>query len=228
MTSQKGFGSWPAFGPSRSPRTAGTVLVEHDTRLTDDDLRAQAARLGVRLTPAGAGVKRSGDWWRQPKMLALALSPILLLAGLVLEKVLRFGPAGDALYFAAILTGGFYPARSAVIALRAQRLTISSLLIAAAAGALALGILDEAAMLIVVFSLGEALEEYVSDRARGSIRHLMALAPPQARKRRPDGSIDLVAAEDLHPGDIILATPGERVATDGIVESGSSSVDQSL
>ncbi len=207
-------------------RTARTLLVEHDARVTDDDLRAEAARLGVQLTPAD-GVKAAVGWWRQPKMLALALSGILLLAGLGMEKLLGFEAAGDALYLATILTGGFYPARSALTALRARRLTISTLLIAAAAGALALGILEEAAMLVVVFSLGEALEEYVSDRARGSIRQLMALAPAQARRRLPEGAIEVVAAEELHPGDIILVRPGERLATDGVVETGSSAVDQS-
>jgi|SRR5579871_1510016 len=208
-------------------RTARTVLVEHDARVTEDDLRAEAARLGVQLTPVDAGAKPASGWWRQPKMLALASSGILLLAGLGMEKLLGFEAAGDALYLATILTGGFYPARSALTALRARRLTISTLLIAAAAGALALGILEEAAMLVVVFSLGEALEEYVSDRARGSIRQLMALAPAQARRRLPEGAIKVVAAEELHPGDIILVRPGERLATDGVVETGSSAVDQS-
>ncbi|HLK80813.1 MAG TPA: cation-translocating P-type ATPase [Xanthobacteraceae bacterium] len=190
-------------------------------------MRAEAARLGVQLTPVDAGAKPASGWWRQPKMLALASSGILLLAGLGMEKLLGFEAAGDALYLATILTGGFYPARSALTALRARRLTISTLLIAAAAGALALGILEEAAMLVVVFSLGEALEEYVSDRARGSIRQLMALAPAQARRRLPEGAIKVVAAEELHPGDIILVRPGERLATDGVVETGSSAVDQS-
>lgn len=208
-------------------RTARTVLVEHDARVTDDDLRAEAARLGVQLTPADAGVKPAGGWWRQRKMLALALSGILLLAGLAVEKLLGFEAAGDALYLATILTGGFYPARSGLTALRTGRLTISTLLIAAVAGALVLGVLEEAAMLVVVFSLGEVLEEYVADRARGSIRKLMALAPAEAQRRLPHGAVEVVPAETLHPGDVVFVRPGERLPTDGTVETGTSFLDQS-
>lgn len=104
--------------------------------------------------------------------------------------------------------------------------TISTLLIGATAGALALWVVEEAALLVVVFSLGEVLEDYASDRARGSIRALMDLAPPVARRQRDDGA-DVVAVEELAPGDVCLVRPGERLPTDGVVVAGSSAVDQS-
>lgn len=101
------------------------------------------------------------------------------------------------------------------------------MLVVATAGALALGVIEEGALLVVVFSLGEVLEEYASDRARGSIRALMALAPPVARRLDPAGGLDDVAVESLAPGALILVRPGERVPTDGEVVSGASAVDQS-
>jgi Cd2+/Zn2+-exporting ATPase len=81
--------------------------------------------------------------------------------------------------------------------------------------------------LTIVFSLGAVLEGYVSDRARGSIRALLALAPPTARRRRGDGSLEEAAVELLRPGDVVLARPSERLPTDGVVAAGASAVDQS-
>lgn len=111
-------------------------------------------------------------------------------------------------------------------ALRARRLTISVLLVLAAGGAVALGVYSEAALLVVVFSLGNVLEAYVSDRARGSIRALMALAPPRARRRGDDGTMKDVPVEELVPGDTVVVRPGERVPTDGLVIHGRSDIDQ--
>jgi Cd2+/Zn2+-exporting ATPase len=71
------------------------------------------------------------------------------------------------------------------------------------------------------------LEDYAADRARGSIRALMDLAPPQAQRRRPDGTLQPVPVEALVPGEVVVVRPGERLPTDGRVTAGSSAVDQS-
>ncbi|MGH9245254.1 MAG: heavy metal translocating P-type ATPase [Acidimicrobiales bacterium] len=86
--------------------------------------------------------------------------------------------------------------------------------------------LEEAALLVVVFSLGEVLEDYAADRARGSIRALMELVPPTAT-RRENGTTAQVRVEDLALGDVVVVRPGERVPTDGEVVAGRSAVDQS-
>jgi Cd2+/Zn2+-exporting ATPase len=93
-------------------------------------------------------------------------------------------------------------------------------------GALALGVLEEAAMLVVVFSAGGLMEYYVAGKARGSIRALMSLSPPAAALLQPDGTTALVPVRDLEPGELVLARPGERLPTDGRVTAGSSWVDQ--
>ncbi|MGH9235870.1 MAG: heavy metal translocating P-type ATPase [Acidimicrobiales bacterium] len=130
------------------------------------------------------------------------------------------------LYVVAIAVGSVYPARSMWMALRSGRLTISTLVVVAALGAIGLGVLEEAALLVVVFSLGEVLEEYAADKARGSIRALMTLVPPTASRRQPDGTTVSVAVEALVPGEVVLVRPGERVPTDGEVVAGRSAVDQ--
>jgi Cd2+/Zn2+-exporting ATPase len=210
--------------------TAGVVGVEHDGRVTDEQIERAARKIGLGLAPAETRRPTASErpWWRAPKFLALAAGAVLLVTGLALDLVLSQPRFAFVFYAATIVVAGFYPLRSALEALMERRLTITTLLVVAAIGAIALGVVGEAAELVVIFSVGEVLEEYVSDRARGSIRALMALTPPMALLKGPKGSLPtLVAVESLLPGDVVVVRPGERLPTDGRVVAGTSSVDQS-
>jgi cation-transporting P-type ATPase G len=96
----------------------------------------------------------------------------------------------------------------------------------AAAGAVVLGELGEAATLAFLFSISEGLEGYSLTRTRQGLRALLSLAPPEATVVR-DGQHEVIPATELRPGDILLVRPGERIATDGVVRSGRSAVDNS-
>ena len=179
------------------------------------------------VTSAVAVRPRARRWWQKPEMVTLAVAAVLLVAGLVVEWTIHSEPVALALFWGAILIGGVYPLRSAIRAVRHKRLTITVLLVVAAIGAIALGVIEEAAMLVVIFSLGEAMEAYATDKARGSISALMELAPPTANRLNDDGATKTVAVEELHPGDVVLVRPGERLPTDGAVIDGASWVDAS-
>ena len=208
--------------------SAGVVVVEHDGRVSQEAVRREAGRSGIALHPAAdERAAKAPGWWRQPRFLMLGAAAALFVVGFVLDTLGVAELAASILYFATIAVGGVEPAKSAWRALRSRRLTISTLLVVAVAGAIALGVYEEAALLTIIFSLGAVLEGYVSDRARGSIRALMALAPPTARRRGGDRSLEEVAVELLEPGDLVLVRPGERLPTDGVVVAGSSAVDQS-
>lgn len=208
--------------------TSGFVEVEHDERVSVADVRREAGHCGLGLVPAETrGQQHKSPWWRRPKFIALAGAALLLVAGLGADKIFHADTAATVLYVATLAVGGFYPVLGALQALRSRRLTITTLLVVASIGAFGLGVIEEAALLVVVFSLGEVLEDYASDRARGSIRALMALSPPVASLRSPDGSMQTVPVEALVPGDVVVVKPGERIPTDGRVLSGTSSVDQS-
>ena len=170
---------------------------------------------------------RARRWWQKPETVTLAIAAILLVAGLMVEWMFHSEPVTLALYWAAIVVGGAYPLRSATRALRRRRLTITVLLVVAAFGAIALGVIEEAAALVVIFSLGEAMEAYATDKARGSISALMELAPPTATRLGPGDQPESVAVEELHPGDVVLVRPGERLPSDGTVVDGASWVDAS-
>ena len=179
------------------------------------------------VTSAVAVRPRARRWWQKPEMVTLAVAAVLLVAGLVVEWTIHSEPVALALFWGAILIGGVYPLRSAIRAVRHKRLTITVLLVVAAIGAIALGVIEEAAMLVVIFSLGEAMEAYATDKARGSISALMELAPPTANRLNDDGATKTVAVEELHPGDVGLVRPGGRLPTDGAVIDGASWVDAS-
>jgi len=211
--------------------TAGLVVVDHDGRLADDQVQQQAARLGLRLAPDQARPEQAEPAerarWQRPNLLALAAAGVLLLAGLAAEHLARTPTLATVFYLASVVAGGVYPLRGAIRVLRQRQLTIGTLLVIATLGALALGVVEEAALLVVVFSLGEVLEDYAADRARGAVRALMALSPPTAPRRNPDGTTSEVAVEDLVPGELVVVRPGERLPSDGEVAAGSSAVDQS-
>ncbi|AAK24691.1 heavy metal translocating P-type ATPase [Caulobacter vibrioides] len=121
--------------------------------------------------------------------------------------------------------GGVFTLKEAIENLRKRRLAIDSLMLVAAVGAAALGQWAEGALLLFLFSIGHALEHFAMGRARRAIEALAKLAPERASVRRGDTVVD-VSIEDLEIGDIVLVRPNARIACDGLVIVGQSSVDQ--
>jgi Zn2+/Cd2+-exporting ATPase len=103
---------------------------------------------------------------------------------------------------------------------------INLLMTIAAVGAVLIGETLEAATVVFLFAIGEALEGYTADRARDSLRGLMQLAPATALRLTHGLIEETVPVEQLIVGDLILVKPGERVAIDGTVQSGESGVNQ--
>ena len=86
---------------------------------------------------------------------------------------------------------------------------------------------ETATMIITLVLLGRLLEVRAKGKVNRAMRALMALQPRTARVVREEGEEDL-AVEDLRPGDLVLVRPGEQIPADGVVESGASSVDESM
>jgi len=78
---------------------------------------------------------------------------------------------------------------------------------------------------VFIYSLGDVLEAYAVDRARGALKALMDLMPKEALVRR-DGEDLTLPVEEVRIGEIIVIKPAERIALDGQVVSGSSAVDE--
>ena len=108
-----------------------------------------------------------------------------------------------------------------------RRFNVNLLMTVAVFGAIVLGEYLEAATVIFLFVIGEALEGYTTDRARQSIQSLVELRPETAVRLDEDEREQVVPVEVLRVGERILVRPGERIPMDGRVRSGSSTVDQS-
>jgi Zn2+/Cd2+-exporting ATPase len=154
---------------------------------------------------------------------------LLLLPGFLFHEILGW----EGLWFEipallAVLLAGGPVVRTAWRGLRVNReLNIQALMTLAVVGALFIDAWVEAAMVVVLFSMGEALEGFAAARARGAIQSLMTVVPEVALRREVDGVEREVPVGALLPGDRILLRPGERIPMDGIVRSGFSAVDTS-
>ena len=155
-----------------------------------------------------------------------AVGFILVALGFAFSQTGLPGWLPTALFISAILVAGPPIARKGIATLRAtHRLDINILMTIAVVGAAFIGEWFEAATVVVLFSLGEALESYTMDRARRSIRSLMSLAPTEALVRGPDGE-QRVPVSTISPGDIVIVRPGDRMPVDGEIVAGSSTVNQ--
>jgi Cd2+/Zn2+-exporting ATPase len=180
------------------------------------------------------------------------LATLLILPGLIFDELLGGqlwdSPLIDAASLVAWALAGYPVMRSAWRAVRISRqINIDVLMTIAAIGAIFIGAYSEAAMVMVLFVIGEAIEGFASDRARQSIRSLMALAPNQATVLRPcldcaphlgqDGynggpcpfcglEPHTVPVTELQIGETIVVKPGERIPMDGRILTGSSSINQ--
>ena len=86
---------------------------------------------------------------------------------------------------------------------------------------------EVAAVITTLILLGRYLEARAKSRSSEAIRTLLELGAKEARVLR-DGNEVLVPLEQVHVGDRFVVRPGEKIATDGIVEDGESAIDQSL
>ena len=126
----------------------------------------------------------------------------------------------------AIMTGGLETYKKGWIALRNRNLNMNALMSIAVTGALGIGQWPEAAMVIFLFALAELIELKSIDRARNAIRGLMAMTPETATVQQSDGTWSEVPAGNVALESIIRVRPGERIALDGLVVEGRSTVDQ--
>ena len=130
-----------------------------------------------------------------------------------------------ALYIGAYFFGGYFTAKEAIQTVAKGSFEIDFLMLVAAIGAAILGEWAEGALLLFLFSMGHALEHYAMNKARKSIAALAELAPKTALLKR-NGKTEEVGIEELSIGDIIVVKPNSKISADGVVVSGSSSVNQ--
>ncbi|MGM0491828.1 MAG: heavy metal translocating P-type ATPase [Armatimonadota bacterium] len=208
----------------------GKLVVEHDPqRLPIADVIATVEALGYEISAEDGAAPEEGLLARirgRPRSILTLLCGVFLVTGLILG----WAGAGEAAVVAtlsiSIILGGYHIARSAIISLRTSLAAdMNVLMTVAVIGAMAIGEWYEAATVVLLFSVANALETFTSDRTRNAIRSLMALSPDTATVLR-DGEEVSVAAENVAIGDVVVVRPGERLPVDGVVEDGESEINQ--
>ena len=126
----------------------------------------------------------------------------------------------------AVLACGVTTYKKGWIALRNGNLNINALMSIAVTGALLIGQWPEAAMVMVLFTVAELIEARSLDRARNAIQGLMQLTPERATVLQGDGGWLEADAKTVAVGARVRIRPGERLALDGTVASGRSTINQ--
>ena len=130
-----------------------------------------------------------------------------------------------ALYILAIIIGGFDLFKEGFSDLIKLDFSMESLMTIAIIGAAFIGEWAEGSIVVILFAISEALERFSMDKARQSIRSLMDIAPKEALIRRNNVE-QLVSVDKIDIDDIMIIKPGQKIAMDGLVINGHSSVNQ--
>ncbi len=166
------------------------------------------------------------SWKSNKYIVPTIVSLVMLLLGFIFERltVPAFIPTG--FFIAGIILGGYMEVRTGIaVLINIHEMDMNILMSIAVIGAAALGQFEEAAAVVFLFSLGNALQGYTLDKTRNSIRSLMDLTPNEALVRR-NGITMTLPIEQIRLDDIIIIRPGSKIAMDGLVVKGSSSVNQ--
>ncbi|WP_010054692.1 heavy metal translocating P-type ATPase [Carnobacterium maltaromaticum] len=101
------------------------------------------------------------------------------------------------------------------------------LMTVAAIGATIIGNYEEGALLIIIFAAAHFMEEYAEGRSKREITNLLKMNPTEARLIEADGSVKVVDVSVLKIGDKLQVLNGDQIATDGVILSGVTSIDES-
>lgn len=154
------------------------------------------------------------------------VSALLLLVGVVSYFMNGEGHLWTVSLFASsIVIGGYSLFKAGFYNLIRLRFNMKTLMTVAVIGAALIGEWLEGAVVVILFAISEALERFSMDRARQSIRSLVDMAPKEALVRR-NGEELVIPVEAIEVGDIMLIKPGQKLAMDGIVRSGRSSMNE--
>jgi Zn2+/Cd2+-exporting ATPase len=211
---------------------AERLVVEYDRETVNpSQIEARTRAIGYELEEPERGHVCShhahrGGLAPRLEMPLIITAGILIALGLICRKWLDLPQIVPVVIFIlAMISGGFFAMRGAIISLRQGIADIETLMVLAGAGAGFLGAWFEGAFLLFLFSLGHLLEHRAMDKARRAIEALGQLRPQTARVKRR-GEAEEIPVSEVRRGDIVLIRPGDRVPLDGCIRSGHSSLDQ--
>ncbi|MFZ1401084.1 MAG: heavy metal translocating P-type ATPase, partial [Candidatus Promineifilaceae bacterium] len=213
-------------------------VTYNDQIISPDEISLHVQKMGVDVSPSGAErdtavpeittpLRRAWDWLMDGRIepIFTVITLVTMIGGLIAEQQ-EAAVAATVLFVIAYIAGGTFGLQGGIESLRNRTIDVDLLMVLAAVGAALVGQPFEGAMLLFLFSLSNVLQDFAMDRTRNAIKALMELRPAQATVRRGDNIYQL-PIEKVVVSDLILVKPGERIALDGVVVDGRSSIDQS-
>lgn len=202
---------------------ASKITVYGNTSMAD--LEKAGAFESLKITPEKQRVseKKKPFWQENWNVL---LSVVLLVVGYFLGK--QYGEESifsTVTYGASIIIGGYGLFKKGIKNLFRLQFDMNTLMTVAIIGAAAIGEWGEGATVVILFEISEVLERYSMEKARQSIRSLMDTAPKEALIRRGSEEIT-VSVDDIQVGDVMFVKPGQKLAMDGVVIKGTSTINQ--
>ncbi len=194
--------------------------------------KANAIEPGVVIAPVSERVHSESHSHEEEESTRSQLIPIIigiaLLAGAVLTgKFLDILPLTIALYCASYIILGSGVLRATWKNIRVKNFfDENTLMTVATIGAFALGEYAEAVGVMLFFRIGELFEDFAVARSRKAITAAAGLKVEEADVLI-DGEFRRVPSEEISAGDILRIKAGERIAADGVVETGESRIDTS-
>ena len=205
------------FGASKISISGSASIEEIEKAGAFDNLKIRTEQEQVTLKE---------PFWKQKENIKVVLSAILLFISWVLERQYGEGSLLPVLgYGASILVGGYSLFINGLKNLLRLRFDMHTLMTVAIIGAAILGEWGEAATVVILFAISEALEKYSMDKARNSIESLMNIAPKEALIRRGHHEM-MLAVDAIEVGDTMIVKPGQKLAMDGRIIKGASTLNQ--
>ncbi|MEQ8200047.1 MAG: heavy metal translocating P-type ATPase [Syntrophomonadaceae bacterium] len=216
----------PGVENARVNFAASTLLVQHqgDKQAILDAIHGLGYSGQVE---EGQRLPAPGSFWKTNKYIfPTAISLVMLVLGLLTSQLAVPESIPVGFFIAGIILGGYLELKTGLaVLLSIRELDMNILMSIAVIGAAFLGEFEEAATVVFLFSLGNALQGYTLDKTRHSIRALMDLTPAEALVRQR-GITMTMPVEKIMIDDIIIVRPGDKIAMDGEVVRGSSTVDE--
>jgi len=178
------------------------------------------------IAPPTQNTVNSWKWITNRKTQSVILALFGLVFGFLAQQLALPIWIARAFYGIGIVVAGYPIARAGLFELRLRRADMNLLMTISVVGAVILGDWFEATLVLFLFSLGTTLQVFTFGRTRNAIRSLMDLTPPTATVKRKNQEVT-VSVESIQIGEILTIRPGQRVALDGVVISGTSAIDQS-
>lgn len=208
--------------PLRKIKISGNITPELERKMNHAAGKIEA---DVKIVPESGEKAESSGLKRE--IITLAAGAVIYAGAIILHSILKLDIPSLVLYIAAYLLLGYEILTATVKNVsRGNIFDENFLMTIATVGAFILGDYSEAVGVVLFFKIGEIFEDYAVNKSRKAITAAAGLKVDEAELLTEDGFV-ITSSQNIKVGDIIRVKPGERIAADGVVESGETRIDTS-